>query len=652
VATNPPQLERRPDIDGLRAVAIIPVVLFHAGLPAFEAGYVGVDIFYVISGYLITRIIWNEVATIGRFRFGNFYARRARRLLPAALLVIVATAAALTLLYPPLQRSLMIKSGLWSLVYASNIHFLLNQTNYFAGDFVDPFLHTWSLSVEEQFYLFWPLLILLAHRVHKARATLITVMVVVAVPSLAACVIESYKVQPTAFFLLPYRAWEFAAGALASCAARPGTRAALAMAMAGIVAIGISLFAFPADVTFPGVVAIVPVIGTVALLIAGNRDQVIARGLQHPAMRYIGAVSYSWYLWHWPLIVIGEDLLPGGGTLAVKMALAALSFAMAAATFRWVERPLRQNRFFARSAAHTLLPMAAVSGLCVGALIGAFGFSRYQLSTIRYRASAVAESDAPQIPAGCMVQFTHAMPAACSFGDGARTVVLFGDSHAEMWFPAVHAAARKRGYRLVTLLKSSCPAADVPVFNPRIGRVEVECAAWRDAAIARIRALDPSVIFVASANSYVRGPGRTSGYATNSEDDWRIGYERTLGRLPAGSRVLLVEDVPRFPFAVPWCLERAAAAGRGDCSAPRNIAVDEVVHRAQAAASAGHGNVAILSFTDAMCDAIRCHPVVGKVIAYRDSNHVTASFAKAMSARFCDQFLPRVVGRDAQVCAF
>lgn len=653
MATNPPQLERRADIDGLRALAIIPVVLFHARFPGFEAGYVGVDIFYVISGYLITRIISNEVESSGRFRFGNFYARRARRLLPAALLVITATAAAVTLRFPPMERSAVLSSGLWSLAYLSNVHFWLLQTNYFdSGDFLDPYLHTWSLSIEEQFYLFWPLLILFAHRVRSIRAALVLVMIGVLVVSLGACVVESYRVTPTAFFLLPFRAWEFAAGALAGSVPRLGKRAALASGAAGLAAICASLFLIPADVIFPGIAATVPVIGTAALLASGDRDQMIARALRHPAMRYVGGVSYSWYLWHWPVLIIGEDLFAGGGTLVARMSLAALSFAMAAATFSWVEKPLRQSRFLGRSPAHTFMPIGAASLLCVMVLVGMLGLSRSQLSTPPYRAFAHAAKDGPRVGA-CITKFTKSVPKLCSFGHGQRVIVLFGDSHAAMWFPAAEEAANKRGFRLVTLLKSACPAADVTVFNPKIGRVETECRAWRMNAIERIRQLDPAAIILASAKSYVSGPGRTGGYAINSPRDWSEGYRRTLSELPRGARILLIQDVPRFPLQVPFCLEHQAWVGRGDCSASRAVAIDERVNRAEVLAAAGMPNVEILNFTSDLCDSARCGPVLHNIVAYRDNNHLARSFVTTLSDRFCKMLPPArpgIGGQSAQAC--
>lgn len=649
MATNPPQLERRADIDGLRALAIVPVVLFHARFPGLEAGYVGVDIFYVISGYLITRIISNEVASTGRFRFGNFYARRARRLLPAALLVITATAAAVTLRFPPMERSAVLNSGLWSLAYLSNVHFWLLQTNYFdSGDFLDPYLHTWSLSIEEQFYLFWPLLILLAYRVRRVRRALVFVMIGVLVVSLVGCVIESYRVTPTAFFLLPFRAWEFAAGALAGSVPRLGKRAALALGAAGLAAICVSLFVIPANVTFPGIAATVPVIGTAALLVSGDRDQMIARALRHPAMRYVGGVSYSWYLWHWPVLIIGEDFLPDGGNLVARLLLAALSFAMAAVTFSWVEKPLRQSRLLGRSPAYTFTPIGAATVLCVAALVGMLGISRSQLSSPPYLAFARAVKDGPRV-AACTTKFTKTVPKLCSFGHGERAVVLFGDSHAAMWFPAAEEAANKRGFRLVTLLKSACPAADVTVFNPKIGRVETECRVWRKNAIERIRDLDPAAIIVAGAKSYVSGPGRTGGYATNSPRDWSEGYRRTLSQLPRGARVLLVQDVPRFPLQVPFCLEHQAWVGRGDCSASRADAIDERVNRAEVLAAAGMPNVEIINFTSDLCDSARCGPVVHDIVAYRDNNHLSRSFVRTLSNRFCEA-LPSEPG-TAQTCA-
>ncbi|MBA3526158.1 MAG: acyltransferase [Pseudomonadota bacterium] len=613
MATNPPQLSRRPDIDGLRAVAIIPVVLFHASIPGFQGGFVGVDIFFVISGYLITRIIAKEVSAKGSFNFWNFYARRARRLLPAALLVIVASALVSFLLVSPLEQSKLAPSAVAALFYVSNIFYWRRTTDYF--DPVaesDIYLHTWSLAVEEQFYLVWPALLLLAF---KFRNGPVIAMGAVLILSYFLSAMLSYHSQPLAFFLSPFRAWEFAIGGLVGFLPDRRRRWASAVALLGLLLVAVPVVALSSDGIYPGFVAMIPVLGTAALLASGSSDHPVSQLLRSSPMRLIGLLSYSWYLWHWPVLIFGSELL-GDPTLVERIGLALASLGLAGLTYVLVEKPIRISAYLAPRPLLTLGLAAAGTAASAGA-IGALWFqAKSEMLSPPYRAFTLASRDRVSFP-GCATDFADSKVRTCSFGEGEKTLALLGDSHAQMWFPAIQAAAR--GYRIVTFFKNACPAAAVPAFNRRLNRVETECAEWRDKAIRQIRALAPAAVIVTSAQGHADDPVR-----------WRDGYRRTLTQL-APSRVILINVTPRFPSSVPECLARAVHSGTGDCSVSRIEAINPSVIAAEFAAAKGLPHVRVLDLTDELCGPVTCEPTRNGQVLYRDTNHVTESYARQLS---------------------
>lgn len=620
MATNPPQLSRRPDIDGLRAVAIIPVVLFHASVPGFEGGFVGVDVFFVISGYLITRIIAKEIRSKGAFNFWNFYARRARRLLPAALVVIVASAFASSLIVSPLEQAKLVPSALAALFYVSNIFYWRRTTDYFDPVAeTDIYLHTWSLAVEEQFYLVWPVLLLLAFKLRKGP---LLAMLAVLVVSFYFSATLSYHSQPLAFFLSPFRAWEFAIGGLAGFFPDSERRWALPVAALGAVLVLAPVITFSGDTVFPGFVAIIPALGTAALLVTGSTDHPVSRLLRSSPMRMIGLVSYSWYLWHWPVLILGADLI-GDPTLAERIGLGFLSLTLAGVTYILVETPIRTSAYLAPRPFSSLGLAVAGSAVSAGVLGVLWLQARTEMLSPPYRAYALASMDRLTLPE-CITDFADSKVRTCAFGSGDRTIALLGDSHAQMWLPAIQAS----GYRVVTFFKNACPAADVPVFNRRLNRIETECAEWRREALQQIRSLDPDAVVVTSAQGHADEPGR-----------WRDGYRKTLVQL-APYPVVLIQVTPRFPFSVPECLSRFQ-----ECSTPRVEAVDSAVVSAELAAAEGLGHVTVLDMNNHLCGLVRCEAVANGQVIYRDTNHVTVSYARYLSVHVGRHLAP-LVGRQ------
>ena len=302
----------RPDVEGLRGVAILCVILYHVGWSVAQGGYIGVDMFFVLSGYLITGLLVNEAERNGRIDFIRFFARRIRRLVPAATLVLLTVLVLCWVVYSPVERVSFGKSGIATALYLSNVRYAGAAMNYLrlGVNKLDPLLHTWSLGVEEQFYLLWPFLValvLLARKpAHSRRRALLIVMLVLTCISLALSIWLTRRSQPWAFFGLPTRVWQFGAGAMAAIVQR---RTASIWGWLSIAAIIAAMTQFSDTTSYPGYAAIVPTLATIGLLLSGVGDasRGVSRYLGAPILRMIGRVSYSWYLWHWPLIVVARN---------------------------------------------------------------------------------------------------------------------------------------------------------------------------------------------------------------------------------------------------------------------------------------------------------------------------------------------------------
>lgn len=343
----------RQDIEGLRAVAVLSVVIFHFGLGVLPGGFVGVDVFFVISGYLISGLLLNELERTGSIDLWRFYGRRARRLLPASLLVTAVTLLLALFLLAPSEQIFAAKGALASSLYASNFWFMTLLADYFAPESaLNPFLHTWSLSVEEQFYLVWPTLLLMLWRWRPTVRLMAIAMSVLTVLSLAMCLWLSYRKQSWAFYASPARAWEFGVGALAVL--KPVTdwarrsRAAVPLGWLGAAGLCATFLLLTEDARFPGWVAVVPALATVAVLISGASGQ---RGgpaelLKVPLMQWLGEHSYSIYLWHWPIVVYAT-ILEVTDPVAKVVMCSVLTLTCAAAGFRLLERPVRASAWLA-----------------------------------------------------------------------------------------------------------------------------------------------------------------------------------------------------------------------------------------------------------------------------------------------------------------
>ena len=648
----------RADVEGLRAVAVVAVVLYHAGVPLTDGGFVGVDVFFVLSGFLITGLLRRELAATGRVSLREFYARRARRLLPASVLVLVFTVVAAVFVFSPLRAADVGKDAAAAAGYVANYRFALVRTDYLAAAAPSPLLHFWSLGVEEQFYVVWPVLLVLAHRVRRTAL----VLGAVAVSSFGFSLWLTDASQPWAFFSLPTRAWELAVGGLVALAAPRLTNlrgwVAATLGWGGLTAICATVVAYGATTPFPGIAATVPVLGTAAVVVAGCAAP---RGGVHTVLglagpRAVGRLSYSWYLWHFPLLVLWPDVPPllvafgslvpaaltlrlvenpvrfstrlthkpglsvaGGGVLTAATVAFALvvvatlpdprgtGTATAAPDLTATEAPRADPATPAPSVADTLLA-TVTAALEEGAAVEAVPAN---LDPPLRRARA----DRPKVyDAGCHATYEQTRPRDCAYGDG-RDVVLYGDSHAAMWFPALEAG----GFRVHPMTKSACPPVSLEVFSPVFGRTYRECAAYRDNVVARVTAERPDVVVIGSARHY-EPVYRIEVYG----QEWLDGLAETVRRLrAAGSEVVVLGALPRPRADVPDCLAGNLSDARR-CLNRRTEAVDAGGGAAERAAVTAAGGT-YLDVTPWVCTHL-CPVVVGQMLVYRDDNHLSTVY--------------------------
>ncbi|HKP16664.1 MAG TPA: acyltransferase family protein [Gemmatimonadaceae bacterium] len=635
----------RPDIEGLRGVAILLVVLFHARVPALAGGFVGVDVFFVLSGFFITGLLVRERETTGDVGLNEFYGRRALRLLPALLVVLLATLAIVFSLYAPIDRPRVAGTARAVALHAGNVEFARGALDYF-GSTSHPLLHTWSLAVEEQFYLVWPLLLvvivplLLRDDADSAamRRTATRAVAVVGVASLVASLVVTRTSQPWAFFGMPTRIWEFALGGLLSLVlvddGGRSLRGATLLQALGLAAIGVAVASFDRSTPYPGAAALLPALGACALIAGGARtpEGPVTRALSAQPLRWLGRVSYAWYLWHWPLVGLGEVLDPALGVRG-RLMWTALALVLAWLTYRFVERPARGGGL-SRIPDRWIAP-AALAASVVAALLahGAMRVAQHRVATTEQRAFAQARGD--RMTHRCWANTVEDARTPCLLGDrsATTTIALLGDSHAEHWTAGLDRAGRENGWRVDVMVKGGCPVLDMTeVGVGRSARYYGECVRYHEAMMRRIIAMRPAAVVLSSWDHYIP-PNGTSEEWQLSVATWERGLRRTYARLAAaGIHTIVLRDVPRTGFDVPACLSRRAARlplARA-CTYERATSVSGVAVAAQDRAARGLP-VRIVDMNDQVCDTPRCRVVRNGSIVFTDDNHLTASFSRSLA---------------------
>ena len=559
----------RADIEGLRAVAVAIVVLAHARLGFAAGGYVGVDVFFVISGFLITQLLVGELDRSGRVSVARFYARRVKRLMPQALTVIAAVVVAASLLLSPLEADVVARDVVAAGAYAMNWHLSAEAADYFhSGEAARPLDHLWSLAVEEQFYAVWPWLLLALAWV--SRRALPVAVAAIAAASFAYAVASVHAAPEAAYYSAFGRAWELGLGA--ALAVLPTLRLWPGAAWLGLAAIAVSVLTFGAATPFPGAAALVPTLGAAAVIAAGAP----LRLLTLRPMRWLGRVSYAWYVWHWPVLVFA-----GAGSAGGRALVALLSLVPAWLTYRWIETPLRHSTLHVRRPWTTLAaglagPAAVVGiGLALSAglssppalaaaeAVGAPALGRQlqrSATALRPRPRDASADRGHAFADGCLVEEGEVRSPACVYGDrrSSKTVVLFGDSHAMQWFPALEATAKRRHWRLVELTKSGCPPPLVQILLAGTARQDPSCDVWRESALRRIERERPALVLVGMSMRYTVLDGERRLGRGESTRALGAGYAPALARLRAAAgRVAVLTDVPRPPTDIPSCVSGA-----------------------------------------------------------------------------------------------
>lgn len=661
----------RPEIDGVRALAVVAVVAYHADVPGFGGGFVGVDVFFVISGFLITGLLVREVEGSGRLSVAGFYGRRARRLLPVAALVTLATIAVGWYVLSPLARRDLSLDALATSTYTINLRLAAQHYDYLRADlFPSAFQQFWSLAVEEQFYLLWPLLLLATLRGAAPRRRAWWSIGAVVALSFVVSVRWTRSAPEWAFFALPARGWQLGLGALLALAwprldGVVDRRLRGIGQVVGLLLIGAAVVGVSSATPWPGWWALVPTVGTL-LVLAGPlaaEGSAPAALLGRAPLVWVGVRSYSWYLWHWPAMVFVAVALDRdiGGWPA--LAAGAVTLGLAHATYTWVEQPVRRApRLVASPRASVALGLAVTVTLALA--FGALYASRGDLvgPGAPVDEAAPAPIDAARLDAAALVEavpanLTPGLDAArtdtpvvfgdgcngdlgatpvdgatvgrCTYGDrdGDRTVVLFGDSHAAQWVPALAALGEDRGFRLVSLTKSACPVADLTVDNRLLGRPYTECDTWRDDVVALLGDLRPDLTIVATTGHYdARAP---DGGAAGS-DDWTAALARTLRAVAATSPTVFLGDTPYPAGDVPACLAEHLTSAT-DCTLDRGqVPFDFARVEAQAASDAG---VPLAPTVDLACGRQRCPVIVGRFLVYRDASHLATPYVERLAAQ-------------------
>jgi len=643
-------VEFRPDIEGLRGIAILLVLLFHAGLPWTPGGFVGVDVFFVISGFLITGKLWRESQQPGGLNITRFYAWRIRRLLPAALVAVALILLVGLLIAAPLDRSELAADGAASALSIANMRFIGSVDYFAATSSPSPFLHFWSLSVEEQFYLVWPaLIVLLTWRGGESRR-LIAALLIGVVASFALSMWLTDASPARAFYLLPTRVWQLGVGGLLALIGVMGTsRRAGALAWAGLAAVAVAGVALTAEMPYPGLAALLPTAGAVALLYGGAAPSGPARLLAAAPLRFLGKISYSLYLWHWPLLVLPIMFLERALTGVEIVASVAVAIGVSRLSWRFVEQPFRYGDRSRRATSWSAIRIGVAGILTVAlftqGLAGALPSSAVAVQPTPSPSGSPVASDGPiALPAdltptlasarddeerlradGCLAFERVTTPPDCEYGvkGSAITIALVGDSHASHWFPAIEAVALERGWRLLTFVKVSCSFTTLVQRNLALKREYRECTAFNEATVARLNEIKPALTIIVNRRTF--RPIEEN--ITSALAGAALG--EMVARIPGATAILV--DTPDPGRDVPACLSKHPSDIRA-CLFTQDAADNREIGIAERVAVKVSG-ATLIDLTSEICGAWPCSPISESVLIYRDEDHMTETFSRSLAAQ-------------------
>jgi peptidoglycan/LPS O-acetylase OafA/YrhL len=653
----------RPDIQGLRAIAVLLVVGYHLWPRALPGGYVGVDVFFVISGYLITSLLVKDVEASGSVSFSRFYIRRARRLLPASLVTLAGILAATWLLLPPLEWRDTAEEVAASALYVENWRLAAESVDYLAADSLPSLTqHFWSLSVEEQFYLGWPMLLFLVTLLARAlpsrlgfRRVCAAVLVGVVGASLAWSIGAGLTGSATAYFSTFTRVWQLASGGLLAVLAAPPGRWDRTGLVAGLAAILASALWLSDTTAYPGYAALLPTGGALLAVQCGRAHaaSLATRWMALWPVQIVGDVSYSLYLWHWPLVAIhayrtGEE----PGPIAAALLFAG-SMALAWLSKRFVEDPFRGPRRWPAPAVLATAALATAACLSLALLVhrgagaggdlGALSSSEYPgaaalrgaaVPAVEFRPRLVDIGDdvASAYHDDCIQENHESEVATCVYGPrrARRRIALVGDSYAIQWLPALEEVARSTSLQVVAITKTSCAFSLVPPYHTTLKRPFTECSEWTQNVIDYLARERFDQVLIAMSAYHVLGADMS---ARESRDELARGVRRALDAVAGtGNPLAVLRPTPRQRRSPRNCVSRGSPP-YDRCAARRSRAVwnDALTTAATAAGSR------LLDFTDLFCPGDRCPPVIGNVFVYRDRHHVTASYMRTLAPMLAER---------------
>lgn len=675
-ARSQPARGFRADIQGLRAVAVLLVVLNHAGVPGLGGGYVGVDVFFVISGFLITGQLAKELDRTGRISLLGFYARRARRLLPPATLVVVTSLAFAYFFMPFSQLVSLTKDAMYAAVYGINYHLAVEGVQYSnASEPPSAFQHFWSLAVEEQFYFVWPLLMMVCAflgRRRLRRVLLIFAIIAVCAVTLKLAIVTTPTDSSMAYFGIQTRAWELGIGALvalmSSAFAGMSDGLARVLGWGGLLAVVGSAFLYTEATPFPGSAALLPVLGTAAIIVAGTRSvdrSVETRLLSKGPMQYMGRASYTWYLWHWPMLILiplwwGRELV-----LWERLEVVFLAFWFAVLTYflenasarsvwragRWVLTGLGLSATMAAAAALVAMLVPSLEGTGAAQAAVKLDVADQALVTRAISESLAitkvpsnltpklknAAYDAPKdVGLGCIADLDAVTSDLCVYGDrnGQRTAVLLGDSHADQWMGALHPWAMKSGWKLVELTKAACPVSRLPVYSADLKRMYTECQEFQSWRLEQVARMKPELIIASSSDAV----GLSKDHPPGVWSEATVAELRALS-LAGDSRMVYVGDSPYLQEDGLGCIEKNLDDARA-CEYSRSLATQPEWGQAydqlrRKTTAAGFAYVDTRNF---FCIEDRCPLIVKNMLTHRDQGHVTNTYATWLAPMFAPIF--------------
>ena len=673
----------RPEIEGLRALAIGLVLIYHAGAPIVRGGFVGVDVFFVISGFLITSHILREVEQTGRLNLVGFWGRRMKRLLPAALTVFLATAVGTILILPNTSWRSIGSDIVAAASYVVNWRFAAEAVDYNAeGGGVSPLLHFWSLSVEEQFYVIWPIALVLAislsgrNRSAK-RMRIVTGMViaVVAVPSLVWSVYYTQVEADQAFFITTTRLWELGAGAAVAVGAgfwhKLPQPVSWCLGWGGTVAIACSALAFDSDTSWPGSAALLPVLGTAAIIIA-TTGRAVQRGdaahfFSWKPFVWVGSLSYSWYLWHWPILVLTQEFT-GELRLRYKLLLVLVAGVFAWLSLKLIEDPIRRAKSLSSDDTKAislginftltgviaglmliLLVPSSVTATGAGTQQGARALTVSESGGIeRYEAKSSSEGVAPypadataDLPAaelnGCITRIPSVDVIVCDYGDskGQIEVTLVGDSKALQWQPAIDQIGQEQGWAVKTYLKLACAFTEPGYALDDDQRQN--CAKWNEATMARILADKPDIVITSGRQVFdgIDESGKTDPGAKMIANWW-------MQLESAGIEVIPLLDNPAPDQEVYECVAKNPENVEF-CEFDKDSGIAKSGAKFQVPAANLAGITELIDVSDITCPTeSTCPAIIGDVLVYRQGSHLTNTFVESAVGLLSDRLVPIV----------